>query len=128
MNFQTGIEWRMLMHLKITRGSNCVGRMAGKNQSGGGWYRAMFENSHHGIIFFDKTNFTIRESNAAFSRLLHYNPEKPRGRVFTSLFFGHEEKKKFLNRVGQNPDFTGFETLLETREESDCRVCLLESR
>ena len=112
------------MHLKITRGSNCVDRMAGKNRSGEGWYRAMFENSHHGIILFDKTNFTIRESNAAFSRLLHYDPEDLRGRVFTSLLFDHEEKKKFLTQVGQSPDLTGFETWLETKEGNDCRVDL----
>jgi PAS domain S-box-containing protein len=112
------------MHLKITGGSNCVDRMAVKNRSGEGWYRAMFENSHRGIIFFDKTNFTIRESNTAFSHLLNYNPEDLRGRIFTSLLFDHEEKKKFLTQVGQCPDGTGFETRLETKEGDDCRVDL----
>ena len=108
--------------LKITRDSNCVDRMAGKIRNGESWYRAMFENSHHGIILFNKEGFTIRDTNAAISNLLHYKPEELIGQVFTSLFINHEEKTRFLTRIGKSPEITDFETWLKTKEGGECRV------
>jgi PAS domain S-box-containing protein len=96
--------------------------MAGKIRSGEAWYRAMFENSHHGIILFDKTGFTICETNAAFSNLLHYKPEELAGLVFSSLFIDPEERTRFLTRIGQSPEITGFETRLKTKEGKECRL------
>jgi PAS domain S-box-containing protein len=93
-------------------------------RTGEAWYRAMFENSPHGIIFFDKTDFTIREINTAFSNLLHYRPEELRGKIFTSLLTDHEEKKRFLNQIGQGPEITGLETFFETKDGHDCEVDL----
>jgi PAS domain S-box-containing protein len=98
--------------------------MAGKNRNGEGWYHAMFETSPHGIILFDRTDFTIREINAAFLSLLHYNAEDLRARVFTSLLAGHEDKRRFLTQIGRSPEITGFEARLETKEGNDCRVDL----
>jgi len=98
--------------------------MAGKNRTGEERYHAMFENSHHGIILFNKADFTIQESNAAFSSLLHYNPEALRGKVFTSLLSDNKEKRRFLTQVEQSPDIAGFEVRLETKEGDDCRVDL----
>ncbi len=96
--------------------------MAGKIRTGESRYRAMFENSHHGIILFDRTGFTIRETNAAFSKLLHYKPEELVGLVFTSLFINDEEKTRFLNRIGHSPEITRFETRFKTKEGDECRV------
>ncbi len=112
------------MHLKITRGSNFVKRMSGKSRIFEGWFRAMFENSPHGIILLDKVNFTILESNAAFLKLLHYNPEDLTGRVFTSLLLDDEEKRRFLTQVVQTPVITGFEAQLTTKEGNECSVDL----
>lgn len=114
----------MLMHLKITRGSNCVDRMAGKNRNGTGWYRSMFENSHQGIILFDSADLTIQECNTAFSSLLHYRPEELCGRSFTSLLSDNEEKERFLTRVGQDQELTGFGARLLTKEGNSCEVYL----
>jgi len=88
------------------------------------WYRAIFENSSHGIIFFDTSDFTIREINTAFSDFLHYKPEELRGRVFTSLFLDEEEKKRFISGIGQGQKITGFATRFETKDGSGCRLDL----
>jgi PAS domain S-box-containing protein len=110
------------IYLKITRDSNCVDGMAGKRWNVESWYHAMIENSHHGIILFDKTGFTIRETNAAFSKLLHYKPEELVGMVFTSLFINDEERTRFLTRFGQSPEIARFETRFKTKEGNECRV------
>jgi len=88
------------------------------------WYHAIFENSSHGIIFFDTSDFTIRDINTAFSDLLHYKPEELRGRVFTSLFLDEEEKKRFISGIGQGQKITGFATRFETKDGSGCRLDL----
>ena len=91
-------------------------------ETGKAWYRAIFENSPHGIILFDKRDFTIREINAAFSNLLNYPPRELCGRFFISLLSDQKEKKRFLKLIGQDPEFPRFKTLLETKEGNDCEV------
>jgi PAS domain S-box-containing protein len=88
------------------------------------WYRAIFENSPHGIIFFDTSDFTIRETNTTFSDLLHYKPEELRGRVFTSLFLDEEEKKQFISGIGRGQIITRYSTRFETKDGSGCRLDL----
>ena len=110
------------IYLKITRESNCVDRMTRKIHTGETWYRAMFENSHQGIILFDKSDFTIKEMNNAFSTLLHYKPEELGGLVFTSLFTNTEETTRFLTCIGQSPETSSFETRLKTKEGNECQV------
>ncbi len=92
--------------------------------AGDGWYRAIFENSPHGIILFDKRDFTIRETNAAFSTLLNYPPGELHGRYFTSLFSDRKEKQRFLKLIGQEPEIPHIKTLLATKEGNDCDVDL----
>jgi len=92
--------------------------------TGEAWYRAVFENSPNGIILFDKKDFTIRELNAAFSTLLNYPPGELRGKFFTSLLSNQRERKRFLALIGQNPEITGFKTLLETKEGNNLEVDL----
>jgi two-component system sensor histidine kinase/response regulator len=84
------------------------------------WYRAIFENSPQGIIFFDTSDFTIREINAAFSDLLHYKPEELRGRDFTSLFIDEEEKRRFISGIGRGQKITGFATQFGSKDGSGC--------
>jgi len=96
--------------------------MAGKIRTGESWYRAMFENSNHGIVLFDRTGFTIRETNTAFSKLLHYKTEELVGLVFPSLFINDEEKTRFLTCIGKSPEITRFETRFKTKEGNECRV------
>jgi PAS domain S-box-containing protein len=88
------------------------------------WYRAFFENSLLGIILFDRSDFTICETNTAFSDLLHYRPEELRGRVFTSLLVDEGEKRQFIARIAQGQKIIGFETRFETKDGSGCRVDL----
>jgi len=88
------------------------------------WYRAIFENSPQGIIFFDTSDFTIREINTAFSDLLHYKPEELCGRDFTSLFIDKEEKRRFISRICQGQKISGFATRFETKDGSGCRLDL----
>jgi PAS domain S-box-containing protein len=84
----------------------------------------MFENSPLGIIFLDKTDFTIRECNTAFSSLLHYNPKELQGKMFTSLFFDHEGAGEFLTRAGEDHSLSSFGVRLETKEGNECRAYL----
>ena len=83
--------------------------MAGKIRNGESWYRAMFENSYHGIILFDKIRFHDREINAAFSNLLHYQPEEL-GRIglYLALHRSLKRKRRFLTRIGQSPEISPF--------------------
>jgi len=94
--------------------------MAGRKRTGEARYRTMFQNSHHGIIFFDKPDFIIQQINDAFSSLLHYQPEELNEKKFTSLFYNEEEKSRFLTLIGQRSEASGFETRFETKEGNEC--------
>ncbi|MDD1701231.1 MAG: PAS domain-containing sensor histidine kinase [Methanoregula sp.] len=98
--------------------------MAGRKRTGEARYRTMFQNSHHGILFFDKTDFTIWQINDAFSSLLHYQPGELNEKKFTSLFYNEEEKSRFLTLIGQHSETLGFETRFETKEGNECWVDL----
>jgi len=98
--------------------------MAGKNRTGDGEYRSIFESLRQGIILFGKADLAIHECNAAFSDLLHYSPEEVRGSKVTSFFFDHQEKEQFLTHIVQGHDLTSFGVRLETKEGIPCPVCL----
>lgn len=95
--------------------------MTGKNHADEARYRAIFENSHHSIILFNKTDFTIQEVNDAFLNLLHYNPEELIAKKVTSFFFDDKEKNRFLTQIG-DPEIHTFETRFETKEGNSCWV------
>jgi PAS domain S-box-containing protein len=98
--------------------------MAGNNWNSNRWHHAMFENSCLGIVYLEKTDFTIRECNAAFSSILHYTPKELQGRIFTSLFFNHEGEREFLTRVGEDHTLCGYGVPLETKEGNECGAFL----
>jgi PAS domain S-box-containing protein len=98
--------------------------MAGNNRNSNRWHHAMFENPSLGIVYLDKTDFTIQNCNAAFSSFLDYNPEELQGRIFTSLFVDHKEENEFLTRTGEDHSLSGFEVRLETKEGNECRAFL----
>jgi PAS domain S-box-containing protein len=84
----------------------------------------MFQNSLHGIIFFDKTDFTIQQVNDAFSSLLQYEPGELDEKKFTSLFYNEKEKSRFLTLIGQHSEALGLETRFATKEGNECWVDL----
>ena len=87
-------------------------------------YRSLFEYSQLGIVIFDRDGFSIRQTNGKFLDLLHHDPGEIEGKDFSELFFTERDKKRFLERIGKEPDTTNFETRLVTREGDGCWVNL----
>jgi PAS domain S-box-containing protein len=87
-------------------------------------YRTVFEHSQLGIILFDKTTFTIKQSNDKFNAMLHYTSHDIQARSFFSIFFTPQDQTRFLERIKKGETIENFETRLMTKEGDGCWVNL----
>jgi len=87
-------------------------------------YRTVFENSQLGIILFDATDFSIKQSNEKFSAMLNYTVDEVVAKSLLDIFLSPREKSRFLERIGKETTTSDFETRFAAKDGSSCWVNL----
>ncbi|MFA6333208.1 MAG: PAS domain-containing protein, partial [Methanoregula sp.] len=87
-------------------------------------YRAVFEHSQLGILLFDATTFSIRQSNDKFAGMLNYTPTEVTTKTLPDVLLTPREKSRFLERIAKEKTTADFETRFATKTGSSCWVNL----
>jgi PAS domain S-box-containing protein len=95
-----------------------------KIRAGEARYRSVFEHSQLGIALFNRTDFTIRQTNDRFPAMLDYTPEEITGMTFPSLCLTSVEKERFIERISKTEASENFEVQLGTKSGESCWVNL----
>ena len=91
-------------------------------------YHSVFKHSQLGIVLFDSTDFTIKQTNDKFIGMLHYTSQDILTKSFSGIFFTPQEQTRFLERIKNGETIDDFETRLMTKEGDGCWTNLSWSR
>ena len=87
-------------------------------------YRTVFEHSQLGILLFDATTFSIKQTNGKFAAMLNFSPEELVKKSLLEIFLTPREKSRFLERIAKEPETSDFETRFANRDGASCWVNL----
>lgn len=87
-------------------------------------YRTVFENSQLGIILFDATDFSIKQSNEKFAAMLNYTVDQIVAKSLLDIFLSPREKSRFLERIAKEKITSDFETRFAAKDGTSCWVNL----
>ena len=91
-------------------------------------YRSVFEYSQLGILLFDPTTFSIKNTNEKFATMLNYAPDEIVKKTFLEVFLTPRDKSRFLERIAKQDTASDFETRLAAKDGESCWVNLSWSR
>jgi len=87
-------------------------------------YRTVFENSQLGILLFDPSDFSIRQTNEKFAGMLNYTTDEILKKPLLDIFLTPREKSRFLERIAKEKTTSDFESRFASKDGASCWVNL----